>query len=74
MILNDPECPIQLKCALQNSWGLLQRGEGATNRSGTAKIGDFRIKQRHFSDILRYVWPFIIIMKALNGFLRYKYK
>jgi len=53
---------------------LLQRGEGATNRSGTAKIGDFRIKQRHFSDILRYVWPFIIIMKALNGFLRYKYK
>jgi len=27
--------------------------------------------QRHFSDILRYVWPFAvyIIMKALNGFL-----
>jgi len=29
-----------------------------TNRSGAAKIGNFSLMQRHFSDILT-LWPFV---------------
>jgi len=44
--------------------------EGATNRSGAAKIGHLSLPVDHWRCV---VWPFVryIIMKALNSFLMF---